>query len=191
MNAALATSPMLKIMQGLQKAPWIQLTSLLLLVLFLGVLFVNLTVLDEFRDKEVPLQFSVVNDVGLNGSLFDIATLAQAKQPQSILRTNLNETPYWIYANLDDGLLHKNNQMVFRSRHLVQSSCWQKRSDGELAELVLHASQGRILSADMQGKVDSIGVLCRFRFIGPASLEMGVQTRCDAAFVKFLAAILV
>lgn len=90
MSAALATSPMLKMMQGLQKAPWVHMTSLLLLILFLGVLFVNLTVLDEFRAKEVPLQFSVLNEERLNGSLFDIASHAQTKPPQSILRTHLN-----------------------------------------------------------------------------------------------------
>lgn len=179
MSAALATSPMLKMMQGLQKAPWVHMTSLLLLILFLGVLFVNLTVLDEFRAKEVPLQFSVLNEERLNGSLFDIASHAQTKPPQSILRTHLNETPYWVYANLDDGLLHKNNQMVFRSRHLVQSSCWLEHAAGEMVELVLHTNQGRVLSADMQGKADSIGVLCKFKFIGPASLEMGIQTRED------------
>ena len=120
MSAALAISPMMKAMQGLQKAPWIHLTSLLLLVLFLGVLFVNLTVQDKFRTKEVALQFSVVNHERLSGSLFEIVSLAKTKPPQSILRTHLNEAPYWIYADLADGLPHINNKMVFRSR---QCSC--------------------------------------------------------------------
>jgi len=179
MRAVLLTFPLVKMKQFFQKAPWVHLTSMLLLILFLGVLFVNLTVLDEFRVKEVPLEFSVLSDEDLSGSLFEISSIAQSSPVQSILRTHLNETPYWVYAKLEPGLIRANNQVVFRSRHLVQSSCWRERSNGDLIELVLHANQGRVLSTDMQGMTDSSGVLCNFKFIGPASLEIGAQTRKD------------
>ena len=46
MRAVLLTFPLVKMKQFFQKAPWVHLTSMLLLILFLGVLFVNLTVLD-------------------------------------------------------------------------------------------------------------------------------------------------
>ena len=164
MRAVLLGLPLVKMKQLLQKAPWVHLWSMLLLILFLGVLFVNLTVHDESGVKEVAIQFSVRNDENLNGSLFDIASMVQSKPAQSILRTHLNETPYWVHARLEPGLLHTNNQLVFRSRHLVQSSCWRERSNGELIELVLQTNQGRMLSADMQGKADSMGVLCNFKF---------------------------
>lgn len=176
MHAGIMNIKIFKIIQNLQKAPWIPLLSMVLLICFLVVAFVNLSVLDENSPLELPLQFSTLNDQKAEGSLFAIFERIRSQPLHSILRTHLNEEPYWVYAKLPSSVLLQSNQMYFRSRHLVQSSCWGNGNDGEMTQLELISNQGRLLSTNLQGKANLQGVLCQFKFIGPASLEMGLQT---------------
>lgn len=73
----------------------------------------------------------------------------------------------------------QHNQMYFRSRHLVQSSCWSETQAGELTQLDLRSVQGRLQATDLRGQENMAGVLCQFKFIGPASLEIGLQTQTE------------
>lgn len=167
------------VLANFHRTTWIPFLSLLLLVCFLLVAFVNLTVPDELSPREVPLRFSILNQKEAEGSLFEVMALIRNTATQSILRTHLNENPYWIYASLDKGELSRNNQLYFRSRHLVESACWHESVTGSLLQLDLNTQQGRLLSADMRTYSDSRAVLCQFKFVGPASLEMGLQTQID------------
>jgi len=70
-------------------------------------------------------------------------------------------------------------QIFFRSRHVVQSSCWLAYPNGTLQEIQLETNQGRVVSANLTNPVNLQGVLCQFKFIGPASLEIGLQTAAN------------
>lgn len=179
MHAVLANKKLFKMMQGFQRAPWIPLLSAWLLISFLVVAFVNLSVSDKDSSQELPLKFSVWNDDGADSSLFRILERARVKPAQDILRTHLSEVPYWVYASVPSSVLLQHNQMYFRSRHLVQSNCWSEGQAGELTQLDLRSVQGRLQATDLRGQGKMFGVLCQFSFIGPASLEIGLQTQSE------------
>lgn len=176
MYAVVSPARISRFLQNFQDAPWIPFFSAVLLVCFLLVSFVNLSVVDHQSSENLPVRFSVLAGDDIKASLFGIIDKLKSVPSQSILRTHLNEEPYWVFAALSSSVLFNNNQMYFRSRHLVQSSCWRQDDQGNLIQLTLKSNQGRLISADLNGKVDSQGVLCQFSFIGPASLEMGLQT---------------
>lgn len=171
MHAAVADS--------FQKTPWTPFLSLVLLGFFLLVSFVNLSVLDQNRPHELPLGFASLNQNEVQGSLFNVVEQLKNEPRRNVLRTHLQETPYWIYTDLSQTMPLQYEQMVFRSRHLVQSSCWLGDSDGSLREIPLETNQGRVLSASFSGPANPQGILCQFQFVGPASLEIGLQSRAD------------
>lgn len=181
MYAVAPSARVFRFLQHVQDVPWIPFLSGVLLLCFLLVSFVNLSVVDHQSSEDLPVQFSVLAGDEIKASLFGIIDKLKAVPPQTMLRTHLNEEPYWVFAELSGSVLFNNNQMYFRSRHLVQSSCWRMDDQGNLIQLNLKSNQGRLISADLHGEVDSRGVLCQFRFIGPASLEMGLQTSSSFA----------
>ena len=174
-DAAINTGP-LKIMRSLQKAPWVPFLSIVLLTCFLVVAFINLSILEENSPKELPLQFSILEERDADGSMFTVAERIRDQPLQSILRTHLNEEPYWVFAKVSPDILLQNNQIYFRSRHLVQSNCWVSAVDSQMMQLELTSNQGRMLSANLRDMTNLQGVLCQFKFVGPASLEIGLQT---------------
>lgn len=179
MQAALIQTRFFRFIHGSQNAPWIQMLSLVLLVCFVAVAIVNLSLISEENNTRIDLQFSSLSHQEATGSLFDVLQKSKMEPRQSLLRTHLDETPFWIYASLEQEVLRPHNQIYFESRHLVQSICWREISTGELQQLTLRTNQGRLLSADLKEKVNSKGVLCQFSFIGPATLEMGLQSEAD------------
>lgn len=158
---------------------WTPLLSIGLLSLFVLVSFVNLSVLDKNHPHEFPLDFSSVGQDKVSGDLLSILELLRVEPVQTVLRTHLNEEPYWIYASLSRGMANNYDQIVFRSRHLVESSCWLNLRSGELAQIELQMNRGRLMSANLSEQGESRGVICQLRFVGPASLVMGLQTFQD------------
>ncbi|HEX4916332.1 MAG TPA: EAL domain-containing protein [Limnobacter sp.] len=67
--------------------------------------------------------------------------------------------------------------MSFNSRHWVESSCWRQVDDGSLEELQMMVDKGRRLMVDLRGFDGTHGVLCSFRFVGPATLQIDLQSR--------------
>jgi diguanylate cyclase (GGDEF)-like protein len=179
MHFAVVNTKAFETFKSLREAPWILFLSMVLLVCFLVVAFVNLSMVDENSPKKIILQFSSLTENQANGSLFDIIDQTRSVSIETSLRTHLNETPYWIYANLPSDLLDQHNQIYFMSRHFVHSSCWLELPDNTLEQVALDSSQGRMLSANLRGQIGLKGVLCQFKFIGPASLAMGLQTQSD------------
>ena len=167
-------------MQGSQSAHWILLLSAMLLICFFAMSMVNLSSMHKESTQELSLKFSAWSQREPDGSLPQMMEKARSKPAQDILRTNLSEEPYWVYARIPSDSLLQHNQMFFRSRHLVQSSCWSEGQYGEITPLNLRTVQGRLQAIDLRGQEGIFGVLCQFRFIGPASLQMGLQTQ--AAF---------
>ena len=162
-----------------QKTPWVPFLSVVLLSFFLLVSFVNLSVLGENSPPEVPLVFSSLAEEDVQGSLFNVVEQLKNQAEQTVLRTHLKETPYWVYANVSQTMAQQYEQIFFRSRHVVQSSCWLAYPNGTLQEIQLETNQGRVVSANLRNPVNLQGVLCQFKFIGPASLEIGLQTAAN------------
>lgn len=159
-----------------QRISWVPFLSVVLLSFFLIVSFVNLSVLEENSPDEVPLAFSSLSDNEVHGSLFSVIEQLKNQPELPVLRTHLNETPFWVYASVSQTMAQQHEKIFFRSRHLVQSSCWLAMQSGSLQEIQLEANQGRAVSAHLVNSTGLQGVLCQFKFIGPASLEIGLQT---------------
>lgn len=169
----------MKYVQRLRQAPWIPALSILLLAVFMLVSFTNLSVKTADRPHELVLEFASVNQESTSGSLFNILDQLKTQPSERILKTRLNETPYWTYASIPPRGHVQYEQLFFRSRHLVQSSCWFDMISGDLLEATLDNNQGRLLSTNYAHQGDVRGVLCQFSFVGPASLEIGLQTLQD------------
>ncbi|MCR2747660.1 EAL domain-containing protein [Limnobacter parvus] len=179
MQAVLVNRKFFRFIQSLQNAPWVQMLSVVLLICFIAVSIVNLSLFDEHAEREVRVQFSSMDNDQTPDSIFTVLEQMKGEPRAEILRTHLDETPFWIYASLNAAVLNHHNQMYFESRHLVQSICWRESTVGELEQLVLRTNQGRLLSTSLLGKADTQGVLCQFSFVGPATLQIGLQSQAD------------
>lgn len=162
-----------------QNTPWVQMLSLVLLTCFVIVSVVNLSLFDEQARGKVEVEFSALSNQVASGSMFDVLQTIKSSSTSPVLRTHLDETPFWIYASLLENDLRNTSQIYFQSRHLVQSICWRESALGELEQLELKSSQGRLLSANLSNAVQSRGVLCQFSFVGPATLEVGLQSQAS------------
>lgn len=162
-----------------QKTPLTPLLSLILLGLFLLVAFVNLSVPDKNAPGELPLGFASLSQEQAHGNLFNVLQQLKSEPQRQVLRTHLKETPYWIYASLPSSTAEQYEHILFHSRHLVQSSCWLSLQEGTLQEINLEANQGRVVSANLLGHGNPQGIICQFQFVGPASLELGLQSAPD------------
>ncbi|HEX4842402.1 MAG TPA: EAL domain-containing protein [Limnobacter sp.] len=151
--------------------------SMMLLVVFLAASFFSLSTPPESSNSAVTVQFSSRVSDGEEGSLFDLIEALKASNASPILRTQLNEQPFWVYANLQHRNLADEGFLSFRSRHWVESGCWRQASSGALEALVLHTDHGRRLMVDMRDFADTTSVLCNFRFVGPATLQIDLQSR--------------
>jgi diguanylate cyclase (GGDEF)-like protein len=152
---------------------------MVLLSSFLLVSFVNLSVFEESGPLEVPLLFSTLSESDVTDDLPGVLEQIKNEPERSLLRTHLNETPYWVYSPVSQTMANEYEQILFRSRHIVQHSCWLASESGDLQQIKLEDNHGRVVSANLGNSNSLQGVLCKFKFIGPASLEIGLQTTAD------------
>ncbi|HEX4878242.1 MAG TPA: hypothetical protein VFV39_00225, partial [Limnobacter sp.] len=149
----------------------------MLLSLFAWASFSSLSVSDDEHSRSIALAFSSQQDSPATRSLFDVLESLQRAPVAHTLRTQLNEQPFWTLTDLSQQNLAEHGFLSFRSRHWVDSSCWRQSGDGSLEELVLLTDHGRRLMVDLRTLPDTRAVLCQFRFVGPATLQIGLQTR--------------
>ncbi len=83
-----------------QRTHWASVLSMVLLSSFLLVSFVNLSVFEESGPLEVPLLFSTLSESDVTDDLPGVLEQIKNEPERSLLRTHLNETPYWVYSPL-------------------------------------------------------------------------------------------
>lgn len=149
--------------------------------LLIPVVVVGLSVFLLLRQETVPtaaasLPIKVLADEEARLSPVEARARLQERSPVSEFKTQLVETPFWLWVAIDARSLPADPALALPSRHAKVIACWDGESLQHLGQANRDRAEGGLYAADT-GFAVSLGeaapeaVLCRGRFAGPAKIS--------------------
>lgn len=157
---------------------WVSLFALVFLVFFAGISIDHLSRKWVYAVEQDSLIFSYVSDSASDLKRDEALALLDHAGKTRLLRTQLNEFPFWVSVDLHR-LPTDHSILGVKSRHIYQAQCWAKGQGGQWSELWntqnLSGHKPRfdsgVWSLPIDPDIQASLVLCKMRFVGPAHLE--------------------
>ena len=155
---------------------------ILIFSIFLMASFILITYSSSDNSNKETLKkidFSFIKDKTENLSVISAFNYLKEASIQNFLRTNLDESPYWIRIELKESLLKNDHSLLFFSRHVSSMTCWTDSTTGfsELGSVssflqssFRYRNGAWIISDSLLTNANNL--ICRIQFIGPASLSI-------------------
>lgn len=144
-----------------------------------GVVFLSLFLLLREADDPVAsasLPIKVLADEAARFSPVQARAQLAERAPVATFRTQLAETPFWLWIAIEDRRVSGDPALALPSRHAQTVECWEGASLQRLGQADRDGSEGALYAAGTGfavsfDKAAPEAVLCRGRFAGPAEIS--------------------